>query len=210
MKKSVVANLCKRTKHICLYNLPVRDCDDNETVSQWIGDGTSAYYMANLPHVDMDGLFAVLDIPQKDQEKYIFSQMAKPAAINFTDLDDDEIGAYRFGHFSFYFRGELLLPLMDDVGTIHFIQHKYLTPLADTSPVDLYMRFTPDGIPYVVAKMGMFCLAIISPYIAHANEECADELAQITRAVEMLATVQENRQSGEDDLQLQLEEGDAQ
>lgn len=158
MKLKKVVSICRKSKIFCLY-----DQQQSDGVSQWIGDSSAMYPITRLPYMDEENIYSMFDISAKQQEKIIFRHKHTPEGINLDDTDpterrlDDE-------SLSVVYDGSVLKPLSTRNG-ISFIQSQYLSPLEDVMDIlQLYERETPNGAPYIVAKVGFFLVAVIMPY----------------------------------------------
>lgn len=160
MKIKNIAAICKKTKHIVIFN---KRNDDGDTVMQYISDGCAVYPISGLPELDEESLLTIFDIPEKDREKWFVKYAAIPREINFEDMDANEKPVIE-GNLSIVYAGTTLKPLQTRRGLV-FIESRYLSPVSDVLDViDLYERFTPSGTPYIVAKAGFLLQAVIMPH----------------------------------------------
>ena len=174
MKLKKVAALCSQTGIFYLYD----KADENgEVVCQWLGDGYAAYPIAGLPHMGVDNLCALFDIPETKREKLIFRQDAAPDNINWEDSDTLE---YQLENPKLCVRheGRELLPLRTSAG-ITFIQEKYLAPLENLEYLQLFERKSRNGGVYIVAKIGMMIQAAIMP-VDVVDRDFVDRMEELT------------------------------
>lgn len=158
MKLKKVGAICNEDGR---YYLMDQKDDDGEIVSQWLGDGKSAYPLAGLPVMDTENICAMFDITSKKREKLVMREMDAPGTMNWEDTDqlerqlDEPKLCVRYD-------GMDLLPLETSAG-ITFIQEKYLLPLENLDYMRIYERRGTDGGLYIVAKIGMILQAVIMP-----------------------------------------------
>ena len=159
MKLNKIASLCKGRKTFRLHDKPEKD----DTIVQWLGDGIAAYQINGLPYLDQENIFALFDIPQAEQSKYVFQHTSITEEINLNDFDPSE-RVLKDSLLTVTYAGTVLLPLWSDDGIL-FIQKKYLTPLEDIGEgITMFERRTPQGQRYIAVKAGLMIQAIISPH----------------------------------------------
>ena len=188
MKLKKIASICGKSKCIFLYD--VRDSEG--TVTQWIGDGGAAYPAFDLPYLERESVFAVLDVPDKQREKYYFRHITEaPQEINFADTDPKE-KYISDPKMSVVYDGLILKPLQTRQG-ITFIKGGYLGPLEDVLAVArLYERITPSGGTYIVVKAGLLIEAVITPYDA-LHEGFVSEVERLARLCREALSIQRER-----------------
>lgn len=168
MKIKAIARICAKSKYIQIRE---QKPSHGEDPIQWIGDTGALYPIFDLPYMGKEEFCTILDIQEKDREKYAFFHEPVPPEINFADTDPAEnvIDTKEFD-FNIGMRGGEFLPLQTQQG-ITFINTAYLAPLKDVlDEVELYERISQDGQIYIAAKVGMLIKAIIMPYKV-INEE---------------------------------------
>ena len=169
MKIKAIEAICKAHKHITLCNTER---------GQWIGVGSAAYPLRNIPMLTEDHLFAIFDIPEDKQSRfYIESKSELPSEYDFSDATKYEnllepypieISAY----------GGIIVPIVTSLGVV-FINKKYLKPFEDSERgVDLYERVNDAGRLYIAVKDGFMLCGIILP-IDIINEEFAGQLKKL-------------------------------
>lgn len=155
MKLKAITKLIKDNKFI----YTVKESED----SFWLGNGVAIYLVDKLPLMTNEQLLVMFEIPEKEYSKYRFSNNDK-----FTNQIDrnDCISAESIViplEMKLYYCGYSLVPLKTEVGLV-CIEEKYLKPLADLEQgYELYLRYTDNNKPYIVAKAGMFLKAVILP-----------------------------------------------
>lgn len=155
MKFDKIKSLCKKKKHIVIYN-------DYRNNVQWISDGVCMFPMYNMPKMNEDNIFTVFDIGIDDRSKYycdISDEM--PPDIDVGDTFDDEKAAERIG-LSIGFAGEVLIPIATEYGAV-FINSKYLDVCSDIEEKQLYLRMKNHNVPYIAIKDGFVLLGIVLP-----------------------------------------------
>ena len=155
MKLKAIAKLIKDNKFI----YTVKESED----SFWLGNGTAIYLVEKLPLMTNEQLLVMFEVPEKEYPKYHFSNNEKfTNQIERKDCIDAESIAEPLAIKLFY-SGYSLIPLKTEVGLV-CIEAKYLKPLeALEQGYELYVRYTDDNKPYIVAKAGMFLKAVILP-----------------------------------------------
>lgn len=170
-----IAKLCKERKNIQLFA-------DRRNRVQWISDGIAAYPLYGMPWLDEDTVLTVMDIEEKDREKYrVKAEEEIPDEIHTEDTDDTEKILPPPG-LSIQYKGQLWQPAITSMG-LYFFNPKYLRPLKDLEePPEIYEREAESGTPYLVAKAGLMVVAVILPR-QHGEEllQCLTTLAQELR-----------------------------
>lgn len=174
MKIKNIAAICKKNKQIVLFE----HYGDNETVTQYIGDGGAVYPVLGLPQLDEENILTIFDVPEKDRDNYYVRTTSIPAGINFGDFDENEKPVDR-GDLSIVYSGKTLKPLQTRRGLV-FIESRYLSPVSDVMDVlELYERYTDSGTPYIVAKAGFLLQAVIMPYDV-ISQQFVERLQKLT------------------------------
>ena len=144
MKIKSIAAICKKNKNIAIFE---RYSDDDDILTQYIGDGSAVYPVIGLPPLDAESLLTIFDVPEKDRDNYFVKTLGIPAGISFEDTDATERQVEREG-ISIIYSGRTLKPIRTTRGLV-FIESRYLAPVADVLDVlELYERRTTDGAPY--------------------------------------------------------------
>lgn len=131
MKIKAVESLLKQTKFITLY-------DDDRC--QWVSNGHACYPLRNMPLLDADSIFTMLDVPEEKKDKYIFRRDELSASgLDFSDnvtaerVFDRDLLALSMG-------GKEIEALRSHSGGILFFDTAFLKPFADEESVELYER----------------------------------------------------------------------
>lgn len=177
MKLKAIETILKSAKSLIIYR------DDRH--GQWLGDGCSMYPIHNLPTLTDKHIFAMFDIPEDKQSKYLFRERGFPKGLDFRDyVDGDRERLIQRGKLTINALGRELEPLNTSVGTV-FINTKYLKPFADEDDgYELYERRGSNGEVYIVAKSGMLLIGVISPFNI-AGEKFLSELESLTEGVRL-------------------------
>lgn len=169
MKIKQVENILKGTKYITLYN------DEN---CQWVSDGNAVYPLYNMPWLDQESLFTMLDVPSDSRNKYTFRCFKlSTVSLNFADVVPGEKVLDR-NMMTLNVKGRTIEPLKTSNGII-FLDIKYLKPFADEQSVELYERGTENGVTYIAVKSGLMLLGIIMPFDP-LDDTFVEQLAELT------------------------------
>jgi len=171
MKFKSIASICKSKKTITVYDQPSKSGCRAE---QWIGDGFAAYTTAGLPYLEEENIYAIFDISEKQRSKFIYNGRSLPKRICFDDHQDGE-KLIEASNISIIHAGCVIKAFQTSKGII-FVDSQYLAPLSDRlSTLEFYQRETPDGLLYIVAKLGLIIQSIIMPFDC-INEKFLDNL----------------------------------
>lgn len=153
MKLGKIKGLIKKTGRAGLYTNP-------ETGEQWVMAGEAYYPLGKMPYIeDIETLYYILDISDKEQEKIISNWGSLPA-LNFTDDGDERVlpGV----RVSIALGDKELYPARTSLG-LRFFDTAYMAPLSDMEGLIFTERITESGIPYVAVKYGVILCGIIMP-----------------------------------------------
>lgn len=149
-----IAKLCKASRRVMLWY-------DGERDVQWISNGSACWPLYGMPVLDVDNVLTVLDIPEKDWEKIVVSELsAPPEGIDFGDIADEE--EIRDPALSINFGGQLILPLQTAAGML-LADPELFRPMKDVDHMTLHVRQTDSGMRYLAAKGGLLLHGIIMP-----------------------------------------------
>ncbi len=151
MKIKQVESIVKSSKQIHILN--ALDC-------QWLGDGTAFYPLYDMPELTESTIYTMLDIPEDNRSKYVYTERNFPSEYSLNDFEIDETVIMR-DMFDVVVRGAIVEPLKTPRGLI-FIDTKYLKPFTGDS-YELYERIGKSGEIYIVVKCGFTLRGIISP-----------------------------------------------
>lgn len=170
MKIKTVESLLKQTKFITLY-------DDDRC--QWVSNGHACYPLRNMPLLDADSIFTMLDVPEDKKDKYIFRRDKLSATT--LDFSDNVLGERVFDRdlINLSMGGKEIEPLRSHSGGIVFLDTNLLKPFADEKSVELYERRTKSGEIYIAVKTGLLLLGVILP-VRVINETFIEMLSDLT------------------------------
>lgn len=155
MKLKSIAKLIKSKGQATLYS-------DVECEEQWLGVGDAIYLLTRLPWFDdIDTLFTVLDLSEKERDKIAANYSALPTHLCFKDSWSGERDLLPSA--LTLTMGELeLIPARTSMG-LRFFETQYLGPGSDMSDYDIKERRMNDESPYLAIKQGLCIKAIIIP-----------------------------------------------
>ena len=170
MKIKAVESLLKQTKFINLY-------DDDRC--QWVSNGHACYPLRNMPLLDADSIFTMLDVPEDKKDKYIFRRDKLSATT--LDFSYYVVGERVFDRdlLALSMGGKEIEALRSHGGGIIFFDTSFLRPFADEESVELYERHTRDGKSYIAVKTGLLLLGVNLP-IRVINESFIEMLSDMT------------------------------
>lgn len=155
MKFDKIKSLCKKKKHIIIFN-------DEKTNVQWISDGGCMFPMYNMPRLNIENIFTIFDIAECDRDKYFCDISSEiPFDISVEDIFENETPAEKIG-ISIGFAGDVVIPIATEYGAV-FIDNKYLDVCADTDEKQLWLRMKNRNVPYIAIKDGFVLLGIVLP-----------------------------------------------
>lgn len=191
MKIKSIVSICKKSKAFRLY-----DDERGESAAQWLGDGSAVYPLLKMPPLNEKNIFAVFDIPEKQQSKMHVTKGPLPEGIDFGDAVGYE-KVLTPGEIEIGYAGRVLRPLHTSRG-LQFIDIKYLDPLSEYEDMlALYERTDASGQTYIAAKNGLILVAVIMPFRA-VNEKFVEQIRAFTRDCEKtLENQREREQRGE-------------
>lgn len=165
MKIKAIASLLKGNRLINLW-----DCGD----TQWISNGRAAYPLYGMPRLDEETVMTVMDIPEKDRDKYIVDNLGAPTKLNLSDYDDTE-RRLPPPMLTIGYGGEVLMPARTSLGLM-FFDPAYLKPIDED--YELFEREDKDGEMYIAVKAGLLLKGIILPKVENA-EDIAERLSKL-------------------------------
>ena len=172
MKIKTVAAICKKNKTAFLLK------EEEDFGQQFISDGRTIYPLSGLPELDSESLLTIFDIPEKGKSDWTVNRLPI-AALPLKDVTWGEKQAEDMP-ITVRWNGKNLLPVKTP-GGVYMIDTKYLSPISDVTPIELYERKSGDGVTYIAAKSGLLLQALILPENAVSDEliEVLDELLQL-------------------------------
>lgn len=132
---------------------------------QWIGTPMALYLLpGNLPKLNEGAACALLDIPQKKAADMEIRSGDMPEVY---DTDDSETAGRTLiwdTDKRIILGGADLLPCSTSSGEVYFVREQYIQPIVDCEGLQLVLKETEEDVPYIVAKEGMFTVALLMPY----------------------------------------------
>lgn len=165
-----IARLCKNRRQIHLCEDPINAC-------QWIGDGRSLYQLHEMPTLDEDTVFAVLDVPENKREMYTVKHTAWPNTFDAHDSCGEKM--MPTAKAGIVWKGQALTQARTSLGLM-FYDRAYLRPFSDLDEYEIWERETSDGQIYLAVKTGFFLRGIIVPTLPDP-EDLNDELSQLVK-----------------------------
>lgn len=138
---------------------------------QWLGDGCCAYPIYGLPHMEQDNMRTLLDIPEKQWDRY--NVINKRFLFDESDNALDEFQLADIG-VSLSHLGTVAIPLVGN-RKLFYILPKYIKPFQDGKSYSYFARKTSDGNYNIVVKEGFLLRGVIVPYDI-VNEKFIDTL----------------------------------
>ena len=174
MKIKQVESLLKQTKFIGLHD----DGTLYESAKcQWVSNRRAFYPLRNMPWLDEESLFTMLDVPIDKRDKFIFHRFNElPTEFDFSDnvpgerLFDRDLIMLSMG-------GNEIEPLRSAGGVV-FLDTQYLKPFADEQSVELYERKSERIGTYIAVKSGLLLLGLILP-VSILNETFVEMLSDL-------------------------------
>jgi hypothetical protein len=156
MKLNKIAALCRNRKKAVIFK-----CHE-ERHNQWIGDGVAMFPVEGLPTLDKTALLTIFNVPEKDRAKWMVAETEMPLQYDVSGYQENE-SEVTTSYMGIAHAGEILKPIYTKRGVI-FVDARYLLPLADVVDLlDLAVRWTQSGDPYIIARAGFLIQAIILP-----------------------------------------------
>lgn len=151
-----IAAICKAAGQIIILEDERREC-------QWVGTWKAQYPLDGYPVVDESTVFALLDIPEKDREKF---QVYHKHAIRPEIYADSGVTEHLAAEtkLQIVYGSQVLIPAADTQGGICFYDPDMLKPLNDLrKQLDLYIRYNGKGDKVIAVKSGLLLQALFLP-----------------------------------------------
>lgn len=179
LKMKKIATLCTSKHTIC-----IEDVGKESDKAQWIGDGYAMYRLGGIPYCKSESLLCLFDVDEEKRHKFRcpqntitdFKHIVRDICDEDTPLRETQI---EIKHKSRTITG------LDGENGIVLVHPKYLAPLKDLDEVTLWERASNDGRSLIIAKEGMFTVAVIAPS-KNIFENGAYELKRIAKALDEL------------------------
>ena len=151
-----IAAICKAAGQIIILEDERREC-------QWVGTWKAQYPLDGYPVVDESTVFALLDIPEKDREKFqvYHTHAAHPAVYADSGVTEHLVAETKL---QIVYGSQVLIPAADTQGGICFYDPDKLKPLNDLrKQLDLYIRYNSKGDKIIAVKSGLMLQALFLP-----------------------------------------------
>lgn len=174
MKLKNISRICTKTKRIEVKDV----AQDNGEIVQWMGNGSAAYRLDNVPYLNKNAIFTLLDIDLKKQADYNFVQEEVTNHHDlYQDIWENEKLILPLG-FSFLYH-QKNRAIFAHSKTIYLLNAQHLSPLSDE--VEFYVR-TKGNDTHIVAKKGFFACAVLKTDIQ--TEDIFEIFKDITKSME--------------------------
>ncbi len=159
MKVSKVAQLCKSERNITLINAN----EEDEKPTQWVGTTQAIYPIYGLRTLNKDQLYTIFDITEKQAGKIRYTETSANKIAFRLDQHDYSEKYIQPLSVSISDGGSLYIPFDTSKG-MRLVDRVYL--MAMTKDIELLTyseRQTADGKIYIVARMGILIVGIVTP-----------------------------------------------
>lgn len=158
MKIKSLAGLINKSKKLVLL-------DDENSGTQWAGDGVALYALSGLPKMNCMECFRMLDIPDaKAADIDTRAQLMPDKWAPYTQPLDERQGLREIlpTDETFTYQGYVLHPFSTRDGATYLIQTKYLKPFENADRISFWLA-SPGAARFIVAYDGLFPVAILLP-----------------------------------------------
>ena len=163
-----IAKLCKKRKAIYLTM--------REGV-QWLGDGVGMYPLINMPRLDRNTVFSILDIPSDKIEEYAYCEPDFLFMHN-GDYSSDDVKLKRCLSVGGY--GEAYI---SEAGEACFVSDDYIRPLKEyKGDISLYVRETGNGRVIAVCT-GLLIVGLVVPSIYPETSDLYEKLHELLNGI---------------------------
>ncbi len=151
MKIKKIIALIKDSK--CLSIFEGKDC-------QWLSDGYALYPVFKDFEITPEML---CDIHDLNIEKMAIHNKVLPTVFNYADIAENENQLYK-SNIEIVYHGKHFIGYETSEG-ISFVEKRYFAPFTDLDEtyLNVYERYTKDGMMYFAVKNGMNLVGIILP-----------------------------------------------
>lgn len=141
----------------------LEDIGEGDGKTQWVGDGCAMYQLGNVPYLEKSNIFPLFDIDKKKLDKIsCFHNSIYPDFKRLVADNCQQEERVKETQVAVRLSGRTITALAPERSMPFLINAKYLNPLSDIEQRSLWLRHT-EGREYIVAKDGMFTVAIILP-----------------------------------------------
>lgn len=140
-------------------NLQLQDVKEGDTLVQWVGDASVLYRLGNVPYLEKSTLFTIFDIEGNNNNLDYRHNDIPYFEEQTVEFSDNECFLEKTA-VEIKFKGITVVGMSGGNGMI-LIDTKYLRPLLDLDHVEYWRRVDHKGQEFVVAKDGIFVVAVI-------------------------------------------------
>jgi len=168
---------------------------DDKACEQWIGDGSSLYFVGGLRIGSVGDLMCIFDYKEKLKDNMQLHEAKDSSTLNLYDEDMREMPA-ALSTVTVTMQGLELVPAFAG-GTMILVNARHLRPLRDAENPAYFIRNSPIG-QYLAVKDGLFLEAVILPTIP-ADDGLYNEIQKIARYMELTADRETEEETEEED-----------
>lgn len=161
MKIKKIGSLCAKNKHFALMH--------GENGEQWLGTGSAQYKLEGLPQLTAATLPPLFDISSDKAADIRWNETGFPEAYDVSDYVSGERELVPDNISIIDDAGRILIPLHTGDGRCYLLQKKFIDVIDDDEPQYFLRRNEQSGQPYIVARSGMFIVALIMPFVDKEN-----------------------------------------
>lgn len=163
-----IAKLCKQRKTVYLT---VREG------VQWLGDGVGMYPLMNMPRLDKNTVFSVLDIPADKIKEYDYQETDFLFTHN-GDYCPDDVKLKSCLSLSGYGRAYI-----SEAGEACFVNDDYIRPLKEyKGDISLYVRETGNGRIIAICS-GLLIVGLVTPAIYPETSTLYEKLLELINGI---------------------------
>lgn len=179
LKMKKIAALCTSG-----HTIHIEDEGEGNDKTQWIGDGHAMYRLGGIPYLRERTALATFDIDEEKREKFNCTHNVISDFQHMVRDIDEKDTLLRETNIEIKYKSRTVTGLDGERGIV-LVRPKYLAPLKDLGEVTLWERISNQGKSLIIAKEGMFTVAIIIPG-HNIFEDGAYDLKRIAKALDEL------------------------
>ncbi len=187
MKFSKIAALAKREKTAIL----MRDADG----VQWLGTGSAAYMLEDMPPLDTDTVLTVMGVPEDKKSTWFSVEKEDKGKLLENDVPgEEEVTADNAG-ISVIYGGKLLMPIYTMMGMV-WIDAELLAPTdrKEAGYRRFFIRCMENGTRVVAVKEGLVLTAVIMECRIESND-LADALDTLAGRYRLQKAMEERKEN---------------
>lgn len=137
--------------------------EEREDAGQWLGDGAAFYRMDGMPTLTVSNIPYLFDISADKAADMTIEEQDFPEDIDISGITMAERDVTKADQLITDAAGRILSPMSTDNGLCYLLRSKYIDVLDEEVTFSLRRKLGSE-IPYIVAKDGMFVIAMFMPY----------------------------------------------